>query len=258
MRRCRCSSAHSARAKVLPMRRRDAASTVESFARARLPLPSGSMGVHRWVVCVGLLVAAPAMAQPAPDSDPDTEVAGREFQRGRDLYEQGDYPGAIAAFERANDIKPRPGFDFNIGRAYDRMGQWARALDYYERYLHAIRDGEDPDTRARVETLKARLQKGAVAPSPEPVSPAAATVPVTPPAANGRGKTIAGAVVGAVGLGMLATGVAFGALAQQASDAISSADRNRQPYDSSEWQAGQRDQLLEAVFLGIGAAAVVT
>ena len=56
------------------------------------------------------------------DVDPDTEVARRHFQRGSQLYDAGHYDEAIAAFEAAKQAKPLPAFDYNIGRAYDRLG----------------------------------------------------------------------------------------------------------------------------------------
>jgi tetratricopeptide (TPR) repeat protein len=75
---------------------------------------------------------------------------------------------------------------------------------------------------------------------------------------RGGTKIIAGAVVAAVGLGALATGIAFGVLARNASDDLTKADRAGAQFDGAKYDAGKTDQILEGVFLGVGAAAAVT
>jgi hypothetical protein len=63
------------------------------------------------VLLVSARVTVHADEQPAPELDPDSEVAQREFRRGIELYDRGRYDEAIAAFQAANAIKPRPAFD---------------------------------------------------------------------------------------------------------------------------------------------------
>jgi hypothetical protein len=54
------------------------------------------------------------------------------------------------------------------------------------------------------------------------------------------------------------TGVVFGVLAKQAADDLTQLDKNRGIFDPATEDAGQRDQLLAGIFLGVGAAAIAT
>jgi hypothetical protein len=99
-----------------------------------------------------------------------------------------------------------------------------------------------------------------VAPQPAAPTTAEAAAPSVERAAttsNGRTKTIAGAVVMSVGAALAIGGIVCGVLAKQSSDYITNLDRTMQPYDSARYQAGQTEQLMEGVLLGIGGAATV-
>jgi hypothetical protein len=77
-------------------------------------------------------------------------------------------------------------------------------------------------------------------------------------AQSGRGKKLAGILVGAGGLALVGTGIVFGVLAKQAGDQLTQLDQSRGVFDPSKESAGRRDQVLEGVFIGVGAAAVAT
>jgi tetratricopeptide (TPR) repeat protein len=97
--------------------------------------------------------------------DPDVEVARRYYDQGAQLYADGKYQEAIALFEKARAVKAAPGLDYNIARAWDRLGNVDRALAGYRRYL----DSQPADTgevRARVTLLEARVQPAIVAAAP--------------------------------------------------------------------------------------------
>jgi tetratricopeptide (TPR) repeat protein len=145
--------------------------------------------IWRCLLAFAILLSAPARAQtPTLPSDPDTEVATREFRRGSELYDVGRYEEAIAAFERAQEIKPAPDFDYNIARCYDRLGRWSDAVKFYERYLAAAKPkGPDElaETKARVDVLKERIKLEAAhattAPSPDSATPALSLTTPQPP-----------------------------------------------------------------------------
>jgi hypothetical protein len=172
----------------------------------------------------------------------------------------------VAAFERANAATPRPAFDYNIARCYDRLGRWKEALQFYERYLASPDAKQDPtadETRARVAELRARI--GAVEPAPptSPTPPPPIATPIAPApspareAPSGRGKKIAGATITAVGGALLIGGIVCGVLAQQASDDISAAARTHDFYNAQRYAAGRNDQIAEAALLAVGGAALV-
>jgi hypothetical protein len=117
-----------------------------------------------------LLFALAAQAQPLPD--PDTEVARRHFQRGRQLYIQHRYTDAIAEFEAARRVKPSPGIEFDIARCHERLEEWAAAADAYERFLASVTDaGRATELRQRVAVLRARAADATRAPVEEKHAP---------------------------------------------------------------------------------------
>jgi hypothetical protein len=83
------------------------------------------------------------------------EAAKRYFEAGSQAYRQSRYDAAIAAFEAAYDLAPRPALAFSMGQAYrlqyflDRdPGKLVRAVELYKRYL-----AEDPDGRRREDAV---------------------------------------------------------------------------------------------------------
>ena len=88
---------------------------------------------------------ASARAQTSSDATavaPDALAeARRRHAAGRSLLEANppDYNAALAEFQRAYDLlegHPRRYLELsNIGRCYQGLGQYDRAMEYYERYL---------------------------------------------------------------------------------------------------------------------------
>src|SRR6266700_7204175 len=108
----------------------------------------------RLLVAVAALLAALAAVVRA--DDPDTEVARRAFRDGSEQYAAGRYEEAIASFRKGAQARPSPAFDYNIGRAYDRMGRWDDAIVFYQRALDAEPSSSDaPDLHARIAELRA-------------------------------------------------------------------------------------------------------
>src|SRR5262249_50079772 len=90
---------------------------------ARLLLPAILLGI--------LGVAAGAHAQPASD----LAGARRLEKTGTEAFRAGRYDQAIASYQAAYELAPRPGVLFNIARAYHKKGDAKQALEYYRRYL---------------------------------------------------------------------------------------------------------------------------
>jgi tetratricopeptide (TPR) repeat protein len=104
------------------------------------------------------LLALP-VAGGAADPPPDPAAAARAaYRKGADLYKAGKYREAIAAFEEADGLKPSPALQFNIGQAWEKLGDPAAALAAFARYLRL--DPAAPNREAvqkTVKTLEARL-----------------------------------------------------------------------------------------------------
>lgn len=86
---------------------------------------------------------------------PDLEAAKRYFDAGSQAYRKSRYDAAIAAFDEAYRIAPRPALAFSLAQALrlqyyvDRDARkLVRAIELYQRYL-----AEEPDGRRRQDAV---------------------------------------------------------------------------------------------------------
>jgi tetratricopeptide (TPR) repeat protein len=174
-----------------------------------------------------LLVWAPhATAQPGgdksrpPDSAADDARARELFRRGDRLYDEGDYEGALRAFEKAYELSQRPALLFNLANTYERLGRYEDALKALQKFL------PDAGTREvvvkkRIANLEERISELSKVDAKEDPAPAPAPEPdqAPEPQAEPAGDVpILGYVllgVGAVGLGL---GIGFTVDAMAARD----------------------------------------
>jgi hypothetical protein len=111
-------------------------------------------GTGRWLL-VGLLVTL--LARPAHAADPRDE-ARTKLRAGIGLMEQGDYAGALAAFEAAYALVPNPKLQFNIGTAQDALARPAAAHEAFSRFLADPRDAP-AETVGKARDALAALEK---------------------------------------------------------------------------------------------------
>jgi tetratricopeptide (TPR) repeat protein len=130
------------------------------------------------------LIQVHLQIQARPDGRPQgsassgwTDTAQTHAARARNLYEAGDYAGAISEMEAERRLNPDPNILYNIGQAYRKWGMREQAIIAYRQFLGAV---PQADNRPQVERLIAELQRasGMVgAPPPVPaVQPARAPV----------------------------------------------------------------------------------
>jgi hypothetical protein len=93
------------------------------------------------------------------------DIAAEHYDRGRVLYKQGDYPGAVNEFVSAYCLFPATyTLLADIGQAYERSLDYARAVGYLERYVLAIPENArraspcDPDPLEDKRNVSARIQ----------------------------------------------------------------------------------------------------
>lgn len=115
--------------------------------------------------------AAPVLAAPeAPEATTTTTATATPQARAEMHYEQGvkayrakRYRTAIEHFLAADNIVPSPALSYNVARAYERLDEAPRALEYYRSYL---RRGADPkneaEVRARVREISTLLARRGV------------------------------------------------------------------------------------------------
>jgi PEGA domain len=91
-----------------------------------------------------MFLATAALANENP-----THEAGRHFQRGVDLYNDGDFRGALVEFKKAYDTWPRANVLYDIGQTQFQLMDYAGALTTMNRYL--AETGPTAAHRAEVE-----------------------------------------------------------------------------------------------------------
>jgi hypothetical protein len=222
------------------------------------------------------VLAETAKKKPAPaQADADSE-ARRLYKEGDKLYAEGDYEGAVRAFEKSYELSQQPALQYNLANAYERLGRYddgVKALQAYE--PHATGD-EREVVRRRIKKLQERadqqrLEKKeapATSAGSEPPSAAPAPVEETPAQPTDVAKPgassppILGYVllgVGAVGLGV---GSYFGLQALSTkSDAEGlcpdvSGKRTCPASADSTLSSNKRDAIVADVGFGVGIAAV--
>jgi len=225
----------------------------------------------------------------------DENAARQHFERATNAFTKGKYEDAareyLLAYRASNDSS----LLFNVAQSQRLAGHYSSALQYYRMYLQNTPDASDRrDVERQIREMEKKLgtspttpapaptpppapaptptpapppPKVIVRPPPEPdqiMAPAPTPAPTSAPApavetvpSAGRGKIIGGGVALGVGVALVATGIAFGALAQQAGDDLTNANRAGQPFDPAKQSTGKTDTIVEGVCLGIGAAAAV-
>ncbi len=131
---------HAAHAQRSVPATRHAPSTAASAAPALTTIPPAATAT-----------ATATTSPPTTPDDPRLTEARERQRRGRALLDGRDFNGALAEFERVYQLldgHPRRYMALsNIGRAYQSLAQYDRAIDYYQRYLReAPPDAEDRAT----------------------------------------------------------------------------------------------------------------
>jgi hypothetical protein len=118
--------------------------------------PGPTAGRATWLVgLAGLWLAlAPAWAGSAPDAR-----ALSAFREACDLYERGDFGGALSGFEavKAEGIKSAAVY-FNLGNCYYRQDQLGRSIANYRRAL--LLAPRDSDARTNLGLARASVYGG--------------------------------------------------------------------------------------------------
>ncbi len=97
------------------------------------------------LACLALLLSSTSVFAQSPPASPavDVELAKAHFATGQLYYERGRYPDAAREFEEAYRLSNRPELLYNMGKSYDGIGDHARALVAYRRFLAAVTQSPD-------------------------------------------------------------------------------------------------------------------
>lgn len=232
-----------------------------------------------------LLATPPVLAQggkkkPATEQSEGDAEARRQFKEGDKLYAEGDYEGAVKAFERAYELSKQPALKYNLANAYERLARYEEALAALKEYEpHAAADERDVVKRRigklqeRADQQKAEKEKAAAtgaapaesAPS-EPAAPSSDASASDASVSTAKPTPVLGYVllgVGAVGVGV---GAVFGVMAlgskSDAEKACPEAGGARHcPSSAADTlDSNSRNALIADIGIGVGlvAAAVGT
>jgi hypothetical protein len=101
---------------------------------------------------------------PARAGENAVREAAKHFQRGVDLYNDGDFRGALVEFKTAYQTWPRANVLYDIGQTEYQLLDYAAALKTMERYLQETGPTAPhrQDVEAAVETLRGRVGRVAL------------------------------------------------------------------------------------------------
>ena len=112
---------------------------------------------HRMLIILALFgLIASARAREAPAADGDL-VAAAQYRYGVQLFEKGDYAGALREFSGAYARVPRFQVLYNIALAESKLAHFQRAMVAYRRYIETGGAAVPAERRAIVERQLAEL-----------------------------------------------------------------------------------------------------
>jgi hypothetical protein len=218
-------------------------------------------------IMLSLFVLA-ALATTTRTAGADEVAQAKEhFVAGTRAFELGAFDDAIAEYSLAYRLRDDPALLYNLGQAHRLAGHAAEALHFYRVFLTKVPDSPNRDeVEEKVEELRKlvdqqrraqNLPPDGVTPPSSPRAPAGVVVARRRWRPPGRALAIGGITVGSAGVGLLAGGIALGALAHQASDRLTRLDRTMGTFDYDLEQAGKGDRIGAGVLLGVGSLAIV-
>lgn len=99
------------------------------------------------------------LAKNATPTTPKGRAAALARQ-GRKNYQAGRYAEAIDDLERANKLEARSAFIYNIAKCHEKLGDYDKAIVYYQRYLEMAPKASDrQDVISLISSLQARMRE---------------------------------------------------------------------------------------------------
>jgi tetratricopeptide (TPR) repeat protein len=105
-----------------------------------------------------LLFVPCAVAAPVAAQEDATGQAAAAFEQGLALFDEENWAGALAAFQRAYALSPNFLVRYNIGQCYRALHRYPEAIDALQAYIDEGADRVDPARREEVEATLRELR----------------------------------------------------------------------------------------------------
>ncbi len=109
-----------------------------------------------------LRVSAQAVASAPPAGDEraaNLKRAEELYRNGERLYTEGSYESAILAFQESYELSKEPQLLYNIGNAYERLGDFANSRRYLDQYRAFAPEKEREALSRRIQALDQRQKE---------------------------------------------------------------------------------------------------
>jgi tetratricopeptide (TPR) repeat protein len=220
--------------------------------------------IARGLVCASWLVASLGVARA---EDVATERARIHLKAAIADYDEGRYAEAATEMEQAYTLRPLPDLQYNLAQCYERLNRQEEAAGAYEKYLAGRPDAPDRKLiEERIKNARARAQAIAAGQAPPPevrekVVWRTMVVYREAPPPPGRAARWAAYGLGVLGLGSLATGIAFAVMASQAAATVTRGGSLDMPptFDGKvrdTQENGKIYPIVSGVTFGVGGLAV--
>lgn len=85
----------------------------------------------------------PSRTEPTPPVSQRTQEARELFRAGQRAYEDGRFADAGKKMEAAYRLTRSPELAYNVGRVYERMGEFKKAIRFFRLYKKSTKPGSD-------------------------------------------------------------------------------------------------------------------
>src|SRR5262245_9352823 len=145
--------------------------TAGTEVRAAGPVPGHNGGMRNSTrAATALLAALAILAAPVAVRTAradDTADARQHYAKGKQLFDGGDYRGAMAEFATADKLAPSPLLEFNIALCHERLGEKAEAVRRYRLYLDRVPDAQNrTQVEQKIHQLESEMKSESAPPPP--------------------------------------------------------------------------------------------